>query len=90
MVVGGAITIPGPSLLYVRWSCRRCGHTGGVARTTVPVDETFRGELLRTLLDSARQKIVRIHQRGQGCIALPADVVLEPYVPQGKERKGVL
>lgn len=86
----GTITVPGPSLFYLRWSCRRCGHTGGVARTTIPVDETFRGELMRTLLEGARRKIARVHQRGQGCIAAPGDFILEPFVPEGQERKGVL
>lgn len=79
-----AITIPGPSLLYVKWSCRRCGHTGGVARTTIPVDASFKGELMQQLMRSAREKVQRVHQRGQGCVASGSDFVFEAYVPDGK------
>lgn len=90
MIMGSIVGLHAPPQFYVRWGCRKCGHVGGVARTTIPVDETFRGDLLRTLLDAAKKKIVRVHARGQGCIAVPGDVVLEPYVPKGKDVKGVL
>lgn len=80
------ITIPGPSLLYVQWGCRRCGHRGGVARTTVPMgDVRDSEELMRVLLASLRRKLVRVHQRGQRCIASADDFLIDAHVPRGMQ-----
>lgn len=78
------IIIPGPSLLYVQWGCKRCGHRGGVARTTVPMgDAQDSEELMRVLLESLRRKLVRVHQRGQRCIASVDDFIIDAHVPRG-------
>ena len=77
-----ALIIPGPSLLFVRWSCRRCGHSTGVARTTVPVAELADNEdVMRRLYDALRVKLVRKHMLGQGCIASPSDFDLRAIEP---------
>lgn len=70
-----ALTIPSPSFV-VKWDCRRCGHTGGVAKTTLPlVDRTWTEGMMRPLLDSLRVKLVKVHQR-QGCIASVEDFLV--------------
>jgi hypothetical protein len=80
------IVLPGPSLIYVQWGCRRCGHRGGVARTTIPLgDARDSEEMMRVLLQSLRTKLVRVHQRGQRCIASPDDFLIDPHVPRGMQ-----
>lgn len=84
------IQIPGAPLLWVRWDCRRCGHTGGVARTTVPlVDRTWTEAMMRHLLDGLRRKLVRIHQK-QGCIATIEDFHIYRGAPDDKVLQGEL
>lgn len=74
------VTLAGPPLVTVGWSCRRCGHTGGMARTTFPIEPTWTTAMGATMLAELRKKLVRVHQRGQGCIALPEDFVIGRYV----------
>lgn len=82
---------PGPRRLCVRWGCRRCGHTGGVASTTLPlVTLDWSEAMMRNLLDSLRLKLVHIHMRGQGCIATPDDFVLERGAPADAEIAGLV
>jgi hypothetical protein len=68
--------------VYVRWSCSRCGHTGGRANTTFPVDLAWNDEGRAVLVDQLRKKLVRTHQK-QMCIALPSDFVIEWATPHG-------
>jgi hypothetical protein len=70
------VEIATPPLIAVSWSCRRCGHTGGVAKTTFPIEPTFNDAMWPTMLAELRKKLVRVHQRGQGCIAIPEDFVI--------------
>lgn len=91
----GNVSIPGPSLTYVSWSCQRCGHVGGVARTTFPIDPDWTEEMGRVLFKTLREKLVRVHQRhsqdiGKCCIPIPDDFVIGPYVPPGKTVAGVV
>lgn len=74
--------LAGPPPLYVRWSCRRCGHQGGIARTTVPV-VGWSTEMYQHLLQSLRQRLTRKHL-DQGCVATVEDFRIEPFVPDGK------
>jgi hypothetical protein len=67
-----------PPLFYVRWHCRKCGHRNGIARTTVPVLGPETPEhVVRGLLDALRLKLVKVHMRGQHCIATVEDFTLE-------------
>ena len=85
------IKIPGPPALYVRWSCRRCGHTGGFAKTTLPiVDKTWTEDMMRYLFDVLRLKLVKVHARGQGCIAAPDDFKIERGAPEDVEISGLV
>jgi hypothetical protein len=77
------IVLAGPSQLYVQWSCRRCGHRGGIAKTTVPVGREWNEPMMRHLFDSLRQKLVRVHLR-QGCVAVVDDFEIAAFVPHGK------
>jgi hypothetical protein len=80
----GVITIPGRPLLWVRWGCRRCGHQGGIARTTVPlVDPTTPEVFMRELFAALRRKLIKIHLR-QGCVATVEDFTVERVTPEGK------
>ncbi len=78
------VQIGGPSLLYVRWGCRRCGFQGGRARTTAPlVDGTSeQGDLVTVLLETLRDKLQRTHG-AKGCYATREDFIIEPCVPYG-------
>ena len=78
-----------PPRLYVRWSCRRCGHTGGSARCNVPVND-FTEAMMRVLFDELRRKLIQIHLRGQGCVATVEDFIVERGVPEGKTIVGVV
>jgi hypothetical protein len=77
------VTIATPPLVYVSWSCRRCGHTGGMARTTFPIDTRWTEGMGRTLFDQLRLKLVRVHQAKQACIAVPDDFVITRFDPSG-------
>ncbi len=86
------ITIPGPPALYVRWHCRRCGHDGGFAKTTVPIIDPngMPEETMRALFEACRRKMVKVHMRAQGCIAVPDDIVLSRGVPADKTISGLV
>lgn len=74
----GAISIPGTPTFVVRWSCRRCGHTGGVAKTAVPiVTKDWTEPMIRNLLDALRQKLVKVHMRQGKCIPTIEDFIIE-------------
>lgn len=85
-----AIAMPPP--LCVTWSCRRCGHTGGIARCTVPV-QGWDEQMVRHLLDSLRQKLIRKHA-AQGCIATAEDFAIDRTTdrtqPDGKTVVGIV
>jgi len=84
------IAIATPSLIWVAWSCRRCGHTGGVARTTIPLETYWTESMGREMFAQLRQKLVRVHMK-QGCIAVPDDFVLSRHVPdRSQELLGVV
>lgn len=70
------VQIATPPLLAVSWSCKRCGHTGGVAKTTFPIEPTFTTAMGHVMLQSLRKKLVRLHQARQGCVAIPEDFVI--------------
>lgn len=77
-----AISLPACQL-YVRWRCRRCGFSEGVAKTNIPVND-WNEPMVRALLDTLKQKLVKAHQR-QWCIATVEDFVIERHVPHGKD-----
>lgn len=82
-------------LIYVSWACRRCGHTGGVARTTFPIATSWSESMGRVMFQTLRDKLVRSHQResldrGRICVAIPDDFVIGRYVPPGKEIRGLV
>lgn len=81
--MGASLVIPGASTLYVQWSCRRCGHKGGIAKTTFPITTEWNEPLIRPLLDALKQKLVRVHMKA-GCIATMEDFSVAPYVPDGR------
>lgn len=90
------IAVQSPPLIFVGWNCRRCGHTGGVARTTVPIPvEALTEPVVRQLLEGLRNKLVKVHQResfdrGQVCVASPSDFDIVKFVPETKTQVGVL
>lgn len=89
------ITLAGPSLTYVSWGCRRCGHTGGVARTTVPIPNNWTEEMGRVLFRTLRVHLVKTHQResqnrGRICVAAPEDFTIGQYIPPGKKVAGLI
>lgn len=76
------IEIPGQHTFFVRWSCRRCGHTGGVAKTTIPLpQDALTDPVVRNLFTALRDKLVRKHQL-QGCIACREDFRIERGTPE--------
>lgn len=77
------VAVVAPALVYVRWDCRRCGHTGGMARTTIPFDLSEHEAMQMIMHQTLRQKLVRMHQAKQGCIALPEDFVIWRVNPYG-------
>lgn len=84
-----AIAIPNAAF-YVRWSCRRCGHLGGFAQTTVPiVTKDWTEAMMRPLLDDLRKKLVMVHLK-QGCVAVPDDFKLERGVPEDQRLSGLV
>lgn len=78
-----AITVAAPALIYVKWTCRRCGHNHGMARTTLPFDFSGSPEMRAVMVDQLKQKLVRVHQAKQGCIAVSQDFVITPCNPHG-------
>lgn len=72
------IQIPGQHVFVVKWGCRRCGHQGGIAKTTIPLPrEALNEAVVRNLFAALRQKLVKVHQRSQGCIATIEDFTIE-------------
>lgn len=81
-----ALTVAMPAV-YVGWGCRRCGHTGGVARTTLPVPAEWPEAYGRVMFLQLRHKLVRVHQKS-GCIATPDDFHFYPYRKPGQDVLG--
>lgn len=74
----------GPPLLWVAWTCRRCGGEG-VARTTFTIPEGFPEESMRALLTDLRvKKLIPRHYALHRCFAVADDFALRPTVPQEK------
>ncbi len=85
-----SINIPNAAF-YVRWGCRRCGHQGGFAQTTVPlVTKDWTEEMMRHLFDDLRNHLVRRHFEGQGCMASSSDFILERGVPEDQKISGLV
>jgi hypothetical protein len=82
------VAIPGPSQLQVRWGCRRCGFTGGLARSKLPVTVEWTEDMVRPLLVRLRVKLVGKHYAQQACLAGVDDFTIERYVPPPDERLG--
>lgn len=78
----GNIVIAGPSLYYIGWDCRRCGHAGGMAKTTAPIRMDIRD--IRVVMEKTlRDKLVRTHKQKHGCDAIPEDFILTRLTPHG-------
>jgi hypothetical protein len=75
-----AIAVATPPVVRVSWGCRRCGHTGGVAQSTVPVEPRPGDPTWVLMVTQLRMKLVRLHHDRQGCWALPDDFLIGPYV----------
>jgi hypothetical protein len=85
------IEIPGNHVFFVRWSCRRCGHAGGVAKTTIPLPESALTEpVVRNLFDALRQKLVKKHLAGQGCAATVEDFRIQRGQPEDAQIVGLV
>ena len=77
--------LEGPPQLWVKWSCRRCGFTGGVARATFHIPEGFPEESMRLLLNDLRlKKLIPRHYELHKCLAVADDFIIEPTVPDHK------
>lgn len=74
-----SIEIATPPKIRVSWSCRRCGHSGGSAQTTFPVEPLQGDPTWIVMVQQLRAKLVRLHLNRQGCMALPDDFVIGPY-----------
>ena len=84
------IVIPGNHTFFVRWSCRRCGHEGGVAKTTVPLPKSALTEdAVKHLFEALKLKLVKVHQR-QGCIASYEDFTIERGKAENAELVGLV
>jgi hypothetical protein len=70
------VAVATPPLVRVAWSCSRCGHTGGEAQTTFPVEPSMRDGMWPVMLNQLRKKLVRVHQKRHGCAAIPQDFVI--------------
>jgi hypothetical protein len=86
----GTIEIPGPTALFVRWDCRRCGHKGGFAQTTIPVTKEWNEDMMRELFAALTVRLAEIHLRGQGCVAAPADFIISRGAPEDRQISGLL
>lgn len=76
--------LEGPPMLWVEWDCRRCGFTGGVARTTFTVPEGFPEAAMRQLLVDCKKHLIQRHYQLHQCLATVEDFTLRPTVPQDK------
>ncbi len=85
----GNVVIEAPPSFYVVWHCRRCGMRNGMARAQIPVTPDWNEPMIRHLLDSLRQKLVRMHMRS-GCIATTEDFVIERGRPESKQIVGLV
>ncbi len=83
------VKIEGPPSFYVAWHCRRCGMRDGMARARIPVTPDWTEPMIRHLLVSLRQKLVKIHMRS-GCIATTEDFVVERGRPASKQIVGIV
>jgi hypothetical protein len=64
---------------------------GGFAKTTVPiVNKDWTEDMMRNLFDALRLKLVKVHMRGQGCIAVPDDFKVERGVPEDAQIAGLV
>jgi hypothetical protein len=62
-----------------------------MARTTIPLDTKWTEEMGRVMFASLREKLVRVHQAKQACIAVPDDFIITRYEPgQRKTIVGVV
>ncbi len=75
------ISVAVPPNVRVSWSCKRCGHTGGEAQTTFPVEPRQGDPTWIVMVQHLRAKLVALHQKRQGCLALPDDFVIGRYRP---------
>lgn len=75
----GDVEIATPPRVRVRWDCTRCGFVGGEAQTTFPIEPTYANGMWPTMVAQLRKKLVRVHQRANGCIALPDDFRIRPW-----------
>lgn len=69
-----SIVVAGPPVVRVTWSCARCGHTGGRAQTTFPLEPT--GDVWPLMVGLLRRKLMTLHHQRQGCPALPDDFII--------------
>lgn len=46
--------------------------------------------MMRNLFDALRLKLVKIHMRSQGCIAVPDDFIVERGVPEDEKVVGLI
>lgn len=74
-----------PSATYVRWGCKRCGHRGGMARTTVPFDfsTTQRDGSKDVMFKELIRALIRKHYQRQQCVAIETDFIVEQCNPHG-------
>lgn len=85
------VAFPDTAQLFVRWGCRRCGFSGGLAKTTFPVSQQWNEEMMRPLLDALRLKLVKKHQlhlfqkAGAYCLPSPDDFYFERHVAKRNE-----
>jgi hypothetical protein len=80
-----SLAIAHPHATYVRWGCRRCGHRGGMARTTVPFDfsQTQRDGSRDVMFKELIRALIRKHWQRQHCVAIESDFIVEPCNPHG-------
>ena len=85
------IHAPEARTFVVRWKCRRCGYTG-VAKTTIPlVTKEWTEDMMRNLFDALRNKLVKVHMRGQnGCIPVVDDFIVERGTPEDARIVGLV
>lgn len=80
-----SLAIRQPQATYVRWGCRRCGHRGGTAKTTVPFDfsECQRDGSKDVLFKELIRALIRKHWQRQRCVAIETDFIIEECTPHG-------
>lgn len=85
------IVIPGNHVFFVRWGCRKCGHERGVAKTTIPLPAHALNEVaVRALFDALKQKLMRKHFAGQGCLATIEDFRITRGTPDDAQIVGLV